>query len=185
MKSLQSDRTKNWLYKEMLYKEHGSMLNIPMDPLCMADIEYPSDGDLSTVWISTTIWCNIQKVDNLDDNKRKALTLAMISEEHCNESWIHVYIDGSATDAITDGRAGIAGYRRTLHQLHGRDSGTHTGQVLNSRIWRHYLTSKLTRAMQQLATIIIVMLDASPLWSSWEWECWLVLRQEWKKSNHK
>ena len=41
-----------------------------------------------------------------DDNIKKQQTLAYIDEHYPHESWIHVYTDGSATNAVQDGGAG-------------------------------------------------------------------------------
>ena len=41
-----------------------------------------------------------------DDNIKKQQTLANIDEHYPHESWIHVYTDGSATNAVQDGGAG-------------------------------------------------------------------------------
>lgn len=38
---------------------------------------------------------------------RRTLTLAMIEESYPQEAWIHVYTDGSATNAVANGEAGI------------------------------------------------------------------------------
>jgi ribonuclease HI len=45
--------------------------------------------------------------DDQDDLVKRTLTLAMISECYSAESWIHVYTDGSATNAVTNGGAGF------------------------------------------------------------------------------
>ena len=41
------------------------------------------------------------------DTSKRALTLAMIDDHFPDESWIHVYTDGSATNAIKNGGAGV------------------------------------------------------------------------------
>ena len=38
---------------------------------------------------------------------KRVLTLAMIAEKYPKEAWTHVYTDGSATNAVADGGAGI------------------------------------------------------------------------------
>ena len=58
-----------------------------------------------------------------DDNIKKQQTLAYIDEHYPHESMIHVYTDGSATNAVQDGGAGsiifLQGTKqlRTLRQL--------------------------------------------------------------------
>jgi len=41
------------------------------------------------------------------DTVRKALAMAMIDEKYPEEAWIQAYTDGSATDAVKDGGAGV------------------------------------------------------------------------------
>ena len=43
------------------------------------------------------------------DTSKQALTLAMIDEQYPSEAWIHVYTDGSATNAVKNGGAGVLG----------------------------------------------------------------------------
>ena len=52
----------------------------------------------------------IPKLDqekDLDASIRRSLALVNIAENYPPETWRHVYTDGSATKAITDGSAGI------------------------------------------------------------------------------
>ena len=56
------------------------------------------------------IYVNVPQLDSRkqeNENVRKSLTLAMISEDYPPDKWTHVYTDGSATRAIKDGGAGI------------------------------------------------------------------------------
>ena len=56
---------------------------------------------------SLTIRNTIQGLNKRqDDNIKKQQTLAYIDEHYPHESWIHVYTDGSATNAVQDGGAG-------------------------------------------------------------------------------
>ena len=45
--------------------------------------------------------------DAQDDTLKQSLTLAVIAERCPQEAWIHVFTDGSATNAVTSGGAGI------------------------------------------------------------------------------
>ncbi|KAK7102111.1 hypothetical protein V1264_020383 [Littorina saxatilis] len=45
--------------------------------------------------------------DCQSDHARRSLTLAMIAGQYPCESWIYVYTDGSATDAVANGGAGV------------------------------------------------------------------------------
>ena len=56
---------------------------------------------------SLTIRNTIQGLNKRqDDNIKKQQTLAYIDEHYPHELWIHVYTDGSATNAVQDGGAG-------------------------------------------------------------------------------
>ena len=45
--------------------------------------------------------------DTPDDTVKQSLTLALVAENYPQEAWIHVFTDGSATNAVTNGGAGI------------------------------------------------------------------------------
>ena len=47
------------------------------------------------------------KLVDIDASIRRSLALVNIAENYPPETWTHVYTDGSATKAITDGGAGI------------------------------------------------------------------------------
>ena len=56
------------------------------------------------------IYCDIpgiQKKDTRNDSEKKLLALELIHLNYAQESWIHVYTDGSADEAIQNGGAGI------------------------------------------------------------------------------
>ena len=56
---------------------------------------------------SLTIRTTIPTVTrDLDDTSKKLLTLSHIDDFYSQATWIHVYTDGSATDAVQDGGAG-------------------------------------------------------------------------------
>ena len=60
----------------------------------------------STVLISTAV-PYVTTGDSQDDTAKRALTLAMLEERYPDEAWIHAYTDGSATDAMSNGGAGV------------------------------------------------------------------------------
>ena len=45
--------------------------------------------------------------DKQIDPVKKFLTIAMIAEKYPKEAWTYVYTDGSATNAVADGGAGV------------------------------------------------------------------------------
>nr|KAG5692801.1 hypothetical protein BaRGS_002931 [Batillaria attramentaria] len=46
--------------------------------------------------------------DNQSDVVKRTLTLAMIAEKYPEEGWIQVYTDGAATNAVSNGGAGVS-----------------------------------------------------------------------------
>ena len=84
-------------YKEQLPKN--------ILPLLATDLPEPWVADQPDIEVYTTV---PHLIPEQDDMAKKALTLAMIAERYPKEAWTHVYTDGSATNAVADGGAGIA-----------------------------------------------------------------------------
>ena len=132
MKVKLSGYTKNRLKRssfvhetKKLNKEYAHELTVPTTPLGMTDIIDPLENDLSAVTVCTVV-PYLEQGKQQHDSIRKSLTVAMISEEYPPEIWTHVYTDGSATNAIKDGGAGIVihhpnGMRETAYAA----TGTH------------------------------------------------------------
>ena len=85
-------------YKEQLPKD--------ILPLRATDLPKTWLVDQPNIEVHTTVPQLIP--DEQDDMVKKALTLAMIAERYPKEAWTHVYTDGSATNAVADGGAGIS-----------------------------------------------------------------------------
>ena len=66
-------------------------------------------SDITDIKVHTTV-PSLSGGDTQDDTVKQSLTLAMIAERYPQEAWIHVFSDGSATDSLTNGRAGILVY---------------------------------------------------------------------------
>ena len=62
--------------------------------------------DITDFKVHTTV-PSLSDGDTQDDAVNQSLTLAMIAERYPHEAWIHVFTDGSATNAVTSERAGI------------------------------------------------------------------------------
>ena len=62
--------------------------------------------DITDSKVHTTVH-SLSGGDTQDDTVKQSLTLAMIAERYPQEAWIHVFTDGSATNAVTNGVAGI------------------------------------------------------------------------------
>ena len=71
-----------------------------------ANFTYPCENTTSEIQINTTI-PQLDQGKELDASIRRSLALVNIAENYPPETWTHVYTDGSATKAITDGGAGI------------------------------------------------------------------------------
>ena len=88
-----------------LVREHQAGLP-PALPLSPTDLPQPWNEDHKNLHISTTV-PQVASGDTQDDTVRRTLTLAMIAERYPEESWIQVYTDGSATNAVANGGAGV------------------------------------------------------------------------------
>ena len=82
------------------------MLTIPTLPLSKQDLTNPCENTTSEIQIKTTI-PQLDQGKELGVSIRRSLALVNIAESYPPETWTHVYTDGSATEAITDGGAGI------------------------------------------------------------------------------
>ena len=75
-------------------------------PFSYSDLPQPWNKDHRTFCIYTTV-PQVATGDSQNDLVKRTLTLAMIAEQYPEESWVHVYTDGSATNAVADGGAGV------------------------------------------------------------------------------
>ena len=70
------------------------------------DLPQPGKGEHRSLQINTTV-PSITPGDPRDNTITCSLTGAMTAERYSEEAWVHVYTDGSATDAVTSGGAGV------------------------------------------------------------------------------
>ena len=89
-----------------LQKDYPAVLTIPTLALSKQDFTNPFENTTSEIQIKTTI-PQLDQEKELDASIRRSLALVNIAENYPPETWRHVYTDGSATKAITDGSAGI------------------------------------------------------------------------------
>ena len=82
------------------------MLTIPTLPLSKQDFTNPCENTTPEIQIKSTI-PQLDQGKELDASIRRSLAQVNIAENYQPETWTHVYTDGSATKAITDGGAGI------------------------------------------------------------------------------
>ena len=75
-------------------------------PFFPPDMPEPWVTDITDIKVHTTV-PSLSDGDTQDDTAKQSLTLAMIAERYPQEAWIHVFTDGSATNAVTNGGAGI------------------------------------------------------------------------------
>ena len=75
-------------------------------PFFPPDMPEPWVSDITDIKVHTTV-PSLSNGDTQDDTVKQSLTLAMIAERYPQEAWIHVFTDGSATNAVTNGGAGI------------------------------------------------------------------------------
>ena len=82
------------------------MLTIPTLPLSKQNFTNPCENTTYEIQIKTTI-PQLDQGKELDASIRRSLALVNTAENYPPETWTHVYTDGTATKAITDGGAGI------------------------------------------------------------------------------
>ena len=75
-------------------------------PFFPPDMSEPWVTDITDIKVHTTV-PSLSGGDTQDDTVKQSLALAMIAERYPQEAWIHVFTDGSATNVVTNGGAGI------------------------------------------------------------------------------
>ena len=76
---------------------------LPFFPLNMSQ---PCVTDITDIKVHTTV-PSLSDGDTQDDMAKQSLTLAMTAERYPQGGWIHVFTNGSATNPVTNGGAGI------------------------------------------------------------------------------
>ena len=77
-------------------------------PFFPPDMSEPWVTDITDIKVHTTV-PSLSGRDIQDDAVKQSLTLAMIAERYPQEAWIHVFTDGSATNAVTRSGGGGGG----------------------------------------------------------------------------
>ena len=113
MKQKLNSLTKNRLKRSSFVHESKRLSRqyqdqLPSDVLPLNETHSPEPwvANQSNIKVYTTVPCLIPGEEQ-DDCVKKALTLAMIADRYPEEAWTHVYTDGSATNAVANGGAGI------------------------------------------------------------------------------
>ena len=89
-----------------LHRLHQDKLPTKVEPVQTTSEQPPWDD----VYGKIEICCTVPQLNSKDEANiisQKALTLEMIEEKYPQEAWTHVYTDGSATNAIYNGGAGV------------------------------------------------------------------------------
>ena len=89
-----------------LQRKHQGKLPSLIEAQTSSDRPPPWQEKNSGVIVNQTVPLLTTKDEQSDECKR-ALTLAMLEETYPQEAWIRVFTDGSATDAIQNGGAGV------------------------------------------------------------------------------
>ena len=109
LKQLSSGRLKRTSFVtevKALQRKHKTKLPATLQPHLPPINERPWEDNLKNITINTTVQ-NLTKKNEQSNEVKKSLTMAMIEEQYPQESWIQVYTDGSATNAVKNGGAGI------------------------------------------------------------------------------
>jgi ribonuclease HI len=91
---------------KVLQRVHQEKLPTKVEPQVAYAGPPPWEERENKITICTTV-PHFTKKDEHSDVSKKALTMAMLDETYPHEAWIRVYTDGSATDAIQNGGAGV------------------------------------------------------------------------------
>ena len=75
-------------------------------PYFPPDMSEPWVTDITDIKVHATV-SSLSGGDTQDDMVKQSLILAMVAERYRQEAWIHVFTDGSAKNAVTNGGAGI------------------------------------------------------------------------------
>ena len=89
-----------------LQRVHQDQLPANVEPIQITSDQPPWED----VYRNIDICCTVPHLNSKDEANtiiQKALTLEMIDEKYPREAWTHVYTDGSATNAINNGGAGV------------------------------------------------------------------------------
>ena len=86
-----------------------------------------------------------------EDTSKKLLTLSHIDDFYLQATWIHVYTDGSATDAIQDG-----GAVSLIYLLNGQ---TYEAALVTGKYCTHYDAE--VKALEQGAQAVIDLTDTN------------------------
>ncbi|XP_070203394.1 uncharacterized protein [Littorina saxatilis] len=109
MKQLSSGRLKRSSFAtetRALKREHQAKMPELVHPSHFSLKGPPWKNNLENVSIQTTV-PHLTTKDEQSDVQKKALTLAMLDERYPQEAWMRVFTDGSATDAVKRGGAGV------------------------------------------------------------------------------
>ena len=101
--------------------------------------------DEATDFLRPTAVPNVSAGVSQGDTAKRALTLAMMEERFPNESWINAYIDGSTTNAVSNGGAGV--------HLKFPEGHTATAKIPTGKNCTNYGAE--VQALMQAATMII------------------------------
>ena len=101
-----------------------------MDP---EDLYQPWTNSLTNLSICTEV-PQVGQTEDQDELTKRNLTLAMIDDIYPREAWIHVYTDGSATNAVMNGGAGVLictpeGERQELGAPTGKHCSNYSAEV--------------------------------------------------------
>jgi ribonuclease HI len=129
--------------------------SLPLDPTAACPTREPNQKVLE---INTTVK-GVTSQD-MSDASKKALTLAMIEERYPSEAWIHAYTDGSATEAVKNGGAGVfVRYPEGRTETASIPTGTHCSNY-SAEVQALTKAAKLIEAPDQDHQAVVFLTDA-------------------------
>ncbi len=94
------------LETRVLHRKHQAKLPKQVIPVCFSLNDPPWKVNLEHITIYTTVPYITTKQEQ-NSIVLKSMTMSMLEERFPQEAWIRVYTDGSATNATTNGGAGV------------------------------------------------------------------------------
>ena len=169
LKQLSSGRLKRTsfaLETRALQRKHQAEIPELVQPPTFSFNIPPWENRLENMKIQTTV-PQLSTKDEQGNEVKKALTLAMLDEQYPQEAWIRLYTDGSATDAVKNGGAGVfiqypSGERQAeaiptgLHCTNYRaeeEALIHAANIISSRVSQDTQVVFLTDALSVLQAV--------------------------------
>lgn len=134
-----------------LHREHQAKLPA-VHPLTFSTDTPPWKDHTGKVTVRTSVQ-GITRKDEQNEIAKRTMTLSMLEEQYPQQAWLHVYTDGSATNAINCGGAGVyiqhpSGERQTAAAATGQYCTNYKAEVEALILSAHTIKNSVDHNMQ-------------------------------------